>query len=114
TATISRTTNLPGIAVGTISRGASCASAATIALAGGTVTASDWCYSEAGNVILTADVNNYLAAGINITGNSGLDGGGSGGYVGRFRPKRFAMSGASRINRTAAACAPASAFTYMD
>lgn len=114
TATVSRTTNLPGIAAGTVSRGATCASAATIALAGGTATAADWCYSEAGNVILTADVNNYITAGVNITGNSGFDGGGSGGYVGRFRPKRFALSGASRTNRTVAACAPSSAFTYMN
>jgi len=114
TATVSRTTNLPGIAVGTVSRGATCASAATVALAGGTVTETDWCYSEAGNVILTADVTNYITAGVNITGNSGLDGGGSGGYVGRFRPKRFALSGAILANRTVAACAPASGFTYMD
>ncbi|MDP2397963.1 MAG: LamG domain-containing protein [Burkholderiales bacterium] len=114
TATISRSANLPGVALGTVSRGPACAGAATIALAGGTATAADWCYSEAGNVILTADVNNYITAGISITGNSGLDGGGSGGYVGRFRPKRFAVSSAALTNRSVAACAPSSSFTYMD
>jgi len=114
TATVGRSANLPGIALGTVSRGATCASAATIALTAGTATAANWCYSEAGNVILTADVTNYITAGISVTGNSGLDGGGSGGYVGRFRPKRFAVSGATLANRTVAACAPASAFTYMN
>ncbi len=114
TATIGRSANLPGIALGTVSRGATCASAATVALSGGAATATDWCYSEAGNVILTADVSNYITAGIDITGNSGLDGGGSGGYVGRFRPKQFAASGAVLTNRTLAACAPSSGFTYMD
>lgn len=114
TATISRSANLPGTALGTVSRGPTCASVATIALTAGTATAADWCYSEAGNVILTADVANYITAGISITGNSGVDGGGSGGYVGRFRPKRFAVSGAALANRTVAACAPASVFTYMN
>lgn len=113
TATISRSANLPGIALGTVSRGATCASAATVALSGGTAAPTDWCYSEAGNVILTADVNNYITAGISITGNSGLDGGGSGGYVGRFRPKRLAVSGAALTNRSVAACTPSSPFTYM-
>lgn len=113
TATISSSTSLPGT-LGTVSRGATCASAGTIALAGGTATATDWCYSEVGNVILTASVNNYITAGVSITGNSGLDGGGSGGYVGRFRPKRFAVSGASLVNRAVAACTPSSGFTYMD
>ena len=114
TATVSRSANLPGIALGTVSRGLACGSAGTIVLAGGTASANDWCYSEAGNVILTADVNNYITAGISITGNSGLDGGVSGGYVGRFRPKRFAVSGAVLTNRSVAACLPSSSFTYMN
>ena len=114
TATVGRSANLPGIALGAVSRGATCAGAATVVLSGGTATATDWCYSEAGNVILTANVSNYITAGINITGNSGLDGGGSGGYVGRFRPKQFAVSGAARTNRTLAACGTASSFSYMD
>jgi MSHA biogenesis protein MshQ len=113
TATIAASASLPGI-LGTVSRGATCASAATIVLSGGTATAADWCYSEVGNVIFTASVNNYITAGVNITGDSGLDGGGSGGYVGRFRPKRFALSGASLLNRAVAACAPSPGFTYMD
>jgi hypothetical protein len=113
TVTIASSASLPGI-LGAVSRGATCASAATIVLSGGTATAADWCYSEVGNVIFTASVNNYITAGVNITGNSGLDGGGSGGYVGRFRPKRFALSGASILNRAVAACASSPGFTYMD
>ncbi|MBX9904540.1 MAG: hypothetical protein K2Y31_09315 [Burkholderiales bacterium] len=116
TATVSSSANLAGVA-GTVSRGVpgACASAATTALSAGAATAADWCYSEVGNVFLTATVNDYITAGINIAGNSGLDGtGAAGGYVGRFRPKRFAVSGAVRTNRTVAACAPASVFTYMD
>ncbi len=114
TATIAPSANLPGV-LGAMSRGATCDSAATIALTAGTATATDWCYSEVGNAFLTASVSDYITAGVNITGNSGLDGtGAAGGYVGRFRPKRFAVSGAARTNRTVAACAPASTFTYMD
>jgi Family of unknown function (DUF6701)/Concanavalin A-like lectin/glucanases superfamily len=114
TATVGRNANLPGVALGTVSRGATCVSAATIALSGGTATAADWCYSEAGNVLLTADVTNYLAAGVNITGSSGLDGVAGGGYVGRFRPKSFVVTGTPTLaNRSALVCAPASSFTYM-
>ena len=107
--------NLPGIADGAITRGVTCAGASTIALTGGTASAADWCYSEVGNVNLTADVTNYISAGINITGNSGLDGVAGGGYVGRFKPKYFAVTGAPTLtNRSALACAPASTFTYMN
>jgi hypothetical protein len=113
-ATVGRSANLPGVALGTVARGGACDGAAAIALSGGSATAADWCYSESGNVILTASVNNYISPGVNIAGNSGLDGGGSGGYVGRFRPKRFAVSGAMLTNRSVAACAPSSVFTYMN
>ncbi len=124
TVTVTPSANLPGTALGTVSRGAPpalpagsaplCSSAGTVALSGGTATPTDWCYSEAGNVILAANVTNYITAGVNITGNSGFDGAGSGGYVGRFRPRRFAVSGAALTNRAVAACTPASGFTYMD
>lgn len=116
TVTVASSANLAGVA-GSVSRGTPgvCASAATIALSGGAATAADWCYSEVGNAFLTAAVSDYITAGTNISGNSGLDGtGAAGGYVGRFRPKRFAVSGAARTNRTVAACAPTSSFTYMD
>jgi hypothetical protein len=111
--------NLPGVALGAISRGVTCASAGTIAagsFSSGAATVSDWCYSEAGNVFLNATSNNYISAGVNITGDSGLDGtGAAGGYVGRFRPKNFVISGIPTLtNRSAATCAPASAFTYMN
>ena len=116
TVTVAPNANLPGVALGSVARGATCASAATIALSGGTASAADWCYSEAGNVVLTASANDYLgAADADITGNSGLDGGGAGGYVGRFKPKYFAVTGApSLANRSVLACAPASVFTYMN
>lgn len=114
TATVGRSANLPGVALGTVSRGATCAGAATIALAAGSASAADWCYSEVGNVLLTADVTNYLSAGVNITGSSGLDGVAGGGYVGRFRPRSLVVVGAPTLaNRSALVCAPASGFTYM-
>lgn len=115
---VSVSAQLPGIAVGAVARGAGCSGAATApasAWSGGAATLSDWCYTEAGNPFFAASVSNYLAAGLQVTGNSGLDGSGPlGGYVGRFRPKYFTVANASLINRVAAACAPASPFTYMD
>jgi hypothetical protein len=114
TATISATSNSAGIA-GSVSRGATCATTpATIALAGGTATANDWCYSEVGNVLLSATASNYLGSGQSVSGNSGLDGNANGPYVGRFRPKRFAVSNVTLGTRSDLACAPASTFTYMD
>src|SRR3954464_88510 len=117
---VAPTSNLPGVALGAISRGASCANPASVAagsFAGGAATLSDWCYAEAGNVFLSATAANYLdTPGINVTGNSGLDGtGAAGGYVGRFRPKQFAVSAPSLANRAdiSPACSPASTFTYM-
>jgi MSHA biogenesis protein MshQ len=112
TATVGVSANLPGVAPGAVSRGAGCANPATVALTGGAGTAADWCYSEVGNALLTASVPNYLAAGVNISGNSGLDGVAGGGYVGRFRPKHFVVTGTPTLaNRAALACA--STFTYM-
>ena len=115
TATVAASSNLAGVA-GTVSRGATCASVpATLALIGGTATASDWCYSEVGNVLLTASATSYLGSGQDVTGNSGLDGDTANGpYVGRFRPKRFAVSNVTLATRSDLACAPASTFTYMD
>jgi MSHA biogenesis protein MshQ len=112
---VSPSANLPGVALGSVSRGAGCAGASSIALAGGSASASDWCYSEAGNVVLAADVANYLAAGVDITGNSGLDGDAGGGYLGRFKPKYFEVTGLLTLaNRSALSCAPASIFSYMN
>ena len=124
---IAATVNLPGVATGSITRGAACASAATIATASfinGSATISDWCYSEAGNVFLTATSTDYLGAtDADITGNSGLDGGTFGGYVGRFRPKYFEIDSSAGnaptlVNRFAASCGTGptvtSTFTYMN
>jgi MSHA biogenesis protein MshQ len=114
TATVTAASNLAG-AAGIVSRGATCATTpATIALAGGTATASDWCYNELGNVLLTATVSNYLGSGQDVVGNSGWDGDSSGPYVGRFAPKRFAVSNVSLTTRSDRSCSPASSFTYMD
>jgi MSHA biogenesis protein MshQ len=114
TASVSPSANLPGVQLGIMRRGAGCVAAASVAMSGGAGTANDWCYSEAGNVVLNADVADYLAAGVNIAGNSGLDGDANGGYVGRFKPKHFAVTGAPTLaNRASLACAPVSTFTYM-
>ena len=113
-ASVSPSVNLPGIGLGLMRRGVGCAGAASVALTGGAGAAADWCYSEAGNVLLSADVADYIVAGVNITGNSGLDGDANGGYVGRFKPKTFAVTGAPTLtNRWNPGCAPASSFTYL-
>jgi hypothetical protein len=66
-----------------------------------------------GNAVFTASVTNYLAPGVGISGNSGLDGDPAGGYVGRFKPKHFVVAGVPTLtNRAALACA--STFTYMN
>lgn len=120
TATVSASANLPGVATGAVSRGVGCGGAATIDLTivgGGAATASDWCYSEAGNVFLNAAVNDYLGStDADIAGNSGMDGtGAANGYVGRFKPKYFGVAGTlTRTNRSTLSCAPASTFTYMN
>ena len=113
TAAVAVSANLPGGALGAVSRGAGCANPASVAIAGGAGAAADWCYSEVGNALFTASVTNYLAPGVNISGNSSLDGDPAGGYVGRFRPKHFVVSGTPALtNRQALACA--SSFTYMN
>lgn len=115
TATVDVSANLPGGALGAVSRGVGCASPASVAMAGGTGAAADWCYSEVGNAVFSASVTNYLAAGVNIAGSSAYDGDANGGYVGRFHPKHFAVTGVPALtNRSALACAPASAFTYLN
>jgi MSHA biogenesis protein MshQ len=112
--------NLPGVALGNMQRGAGCNNPATVAaaeflLAGvprGFATVTDWCYTEAGNALLSATASNYITAGITVTGNSGLDDStGTNGHVGRFRPKHFAVSAAAVTNRAALACV--STFTYL-
>ena len=116
TATVTAASN-PAGAAGVVSRGATCATTpATIALAGGTATANDWCYNEVGNPLLTATVSNYLGSGQDVSGNSGWDGDTTNGpNVGRFAPKRFAVSNVSLATRSDLACSPtASSFTYMN
>jgi MSHA biogenesis protein MshQ len=112
TATLGVTANLPGTAPGALNRGAGCVGAPSVALAGGFGTANDWCYSEVGNVLLSATVPDYLGSGVSVTGGSAFDGDVGGGYIGRFKPKYFAVSGTpSLTNRSLLACA--STFTYL-
>jgi hypothetical protein len=115
---VSVSANLPGMALGAVARGAGCSATATApaaAWSGGAATLSDWCYTEVGNPFFAATVSDYLVAGLQVTGNSGLDGSGpTGGYVGRFRPKYFTVTNASLTNRIAAGCSVASNFTYMN
>jgi hypothetical protein len=115
---VSATGNLPGVAAGALARGVGCAGAPTIAAGswvGGAATLADWCYSETGNVFLSASAADYFGiAGFSVGGDSGLDASGAaGGYVGRFKPKHFAVIGVPTLtNRAALACA--STFTYLN
>lgn len=82
----------------------------------GVATFTTWRYTEVGNALFTATANNYIAAGVTVSGNSGNDGTGSaGGYVGRFRPKHFRLD--AGVPPTLTDRAPllpcASSFTYM-
>ncbi len=119
TLSVNAGSNLPGIATGQIRRGVNCpAGAATVAAgswSGGAATITDFCYTEAGNVQVAALAVDYITPGVNIIGLSSFDGSGfTGGHVGRFRPKHFAVSAATLANRQGASCAPASTFTYLD
>ncbi|HYX64900.1 MAG TPA: DUF6701 domain-containing protein, partial [Burkholderiales bacterium] len=116
TTTLSATANLPGVATGALSRAGGAATIAAAEWSGGAAALTDWRYSEAGNVFLAASSTSYLGvAGADISGNSGLDGtGAANGYLGRFRPKQFAVSAVTLSNRSDLACAPASSFTYLD
>lgn len=112
-ASVTATANLAGGA-GAISRGATCTNAASVSLAGGTGTAADWCYSEVGNVLLSASAPNYLGSGQDVTGSSGFDGDSGGGYLGRFGAKQFALIGAPTLVNRAAIPSCSSTFTYMN
>jgi hypothetical protein len=73
----------------------------------GVATVSNLSYSEVGIVTLTPALadGSYLGAGA-VTGTAS-------GNVGRFVPARFAASGGSVTHRSALACSPASAFSYL-
>lgn len=65
-------------------------------------------WSEVGLINLFATSSNYLGSGQNVRNSSaGLTG------VGRFKPDHFALSGGVLTNRAAAACTPASSFSYL-
>ncbi|HUK03587.1 MAG TPA: DUF6701 domain-containing protein [Burkholderiales bacterium] len=105
-----------GGTAGTLTLGGATPTVPAASFAGGAAAPSNVRYSEVGNVFIAANASAFLdTPGANVTGDSGLDGSGAaGGYVGRFRPKKFAASAASLTNRLAASCSPASAFSYMD
>ena len=71
-------------------------------------------------MLIQATAANFLnSPGVNVTGDSSMDGVAGGGYVGRFRPRRFALDTSvgntpTLANRSAAACAPVSTFTYLN
>ncbi len=65
-------------------------------------------WDEVGFIDLHAQSTSYLGSGQNVTNSSaGLTG------VGRFIPDHFTLSGGVLTNRAAAACAPASGFSYL-
>jgi len=118
---LSPLSNLPGVALGEIGRGAGCPAASGTVAAGswsaGSVTLNNACYTEAGNVKIAVFATDYIipGGGISVFGLSSFDGSGfTGGHVGRFRPKHFAVSGATLATRQGSSCAPASSFTYLD
>lgn len=118
---LSAISSLPTVVLGEIRRGVGCPAASGTVTAGswsgGSVTINDACYTEAGNAKIAVFATDYIvpSGGISVFGLSSFDGTGfTGGNVGRFRPKHFAVSAASLGHRTAAACAPASAFSYLD
>jgi len=103
TATLSHTLNAPaGGNAGTLGGSTSFSGFS----AGAKTQAVSW--SEVGFIDLHALAANYLGSGQDVTNSSaGLTG------VGRFTPDHFALSGGTLTNRAAAACAPASSFSYL-
>jgi hypothetical protein len=107
-----------GGTLGAFSLGGAAPTIARASFSGGAARVTTLRYAEVGNVLIQASAANFLnSPGVNVTGDSGMDGLAGGGYVGRFRPKQFALdTGAppTLTNRAAAACAPASSFTYLN
>jgi hypothetical protein len=117
--TLSANAVLPGGGtLGAFSLGGAAPTIARASFAGGAARVTTLRYAEVGNVLIRARAANFLnSPGVNVAGDSGMDGAAGGGHVGRFRPKQFALdTGAppTLTNRAAAACAPASSFTYLN
>ncbi len=102
-ATLSHSLNAPaGGNAGTLGGGTSFSAFS----AGAKTQSVNW--SEVGFIDLHALSTNYLGSGQAVTNSSaGLTG------VGRFIPDHLTLSGGVLTNRVAAACAPASAFSYL-
>ena len=104
--------NLAGVD-GAMSRAGGAATVAAGEWSNGVATVTDWRYSEVGNVYLRAQSTDYLGdAAADLEGHSGNDGATSG-YVGRYRPKHFAVSNPTRTNRSALGCPGAPTWSYM-
>jgi hypothetical protein len=94
--------------------------AGAIAMAAGAANPTNLNFTEVGSFTLstTGVVNSYLGtAGVDLVAtvfNAAGTQTTATPVVGRFRPANFQVSGATLGNRAAAACAPASTFTYMD
>lgn len=83
---------------------------------GGSATAGSLQYSEVGSFALatTGVVSDFLGSGLALDATVFGSGGTQATRVGRFVPARFVLSAGSVTHRVNAACAPASAFTYLD
>lgn len=93
----------------------------SFAITGGTATPANLSFSEVGSFTLStaAIVPSYLGtAGVDLAASVFNSGGAqttAAPVIGRFRPDHFTLEGATTlVNRSDAACAPPSAFTYMD
>jgi hypothetical protein len=112
--TVEPIANLPGVSIGAMSRASGAADIAAAEWSGGSAAIADWRYSEAGNVMLQARTDNYLgAADADARGNSSNDAAGSD-YIGRFHPKRFALTAVPVFQPRFAAACGATTFAYMN
>lgn len=83
---------------------------------GGSATAATLQYSEVGSFALATSgvVGNFLGSGLALDATVFNAAGAQASRIGRFVPARFALSAGSVTHRVNAACAPGSAFTYLD
>jgi MSHA biogenesis protein MshQ len=82
---------------------------------GGSATASNLAYSEAGSFLLntSAVVGNFLASGLALDAVAFNASGAQQARVGRFIPAGFAVSGFNVNHRSAVACPTGSTFSYL-
>jgi len=97
--------------LGTLSNG----SVAGSSFSNGAAAVSSLQYSEVGSFLLnTTDVvSNFLGSGLNLDAVVVNNAGSQNARIGRFVPAGFVVSNASLLHRSAAACSPASSFSYL-